>query len=252
MQQKRTFKEVADEWLLIQSVKQKASTLLKYTNIVNNHLLPYFNNVDVREINEKQFVDFVNEKIMVGNLKNNTSLSPSYIKTIIIIFNSIMEYATDMNYCEILKLNCVLCPSIPKRPINVLDIESQAKLIKYISRNISHTGVAIALALYAGLRIGEICALRWDDINMKKMYININHTVARVLCNQEDAVTKLILDTPKTSNSIRVVPINSKLLQMLKMMYLQSTSAYVASSTNTFIRINKSVARLWKKSIFKN
>jgi len=213
----KTFRKISEEWLLIQSSKHKEATILKYNTILNTHLLPYFGEISIIDINEIVINSFVSKKISSGNLKNHTALSSSYVKLIFIILNSIIDYAIAMNYRTELKRNCIAKPQITKKESCVLEVNEQLKLINYISQNITHTGVSIALALYADLRIGEICALKWEDINIHEKTISVVHTVSRVMSNDNKSKhkTKLILDTPKTDSSQRNIPINSNLLPLL-------------------------------------
>ena len=98
------------------------------------------------------------------------------------------------------------------------------------SANIDQTKAGIYIALYAGLRIGELCALSWDDVDLESQIIHIRHTVTRICQKNRDAEkSSLIIDVPKTKASIRDIPIAQILLPILSYMKTQSTSKYVVS-----------------------
>ena len=88
--------------------------------------------------------------------------------------------------------------------------------------------------MYCGLRIGEVCALRWENIDLNKRVIHIKSTVTRIK-NNETGGTTLIIDKPKTKAAIRDIPIHSKILPILIEMHNRKESPYVISSSSDFI-----------------
>ena len=101
----------------------------------------------------------------------------------------------------------------------------------------SLTCVGIMLSLYTGMRIGEVCALTWDDVDLQELTIQIRHTVARIRADQtgRGEKTQLIIDTPKTSASRRDVPISSLLRTLLEQVRPASGAGYVLSGNEAFV-----------------
>lgn len=99
------------------------------------------------------------------------------------------------------------------------------------------TKVGVLLSLYAGLRIGEVCALTWGDIDLDERIIHIRHTVSRVNKNIENGAksTTLIIDRPKTKSSFRDIPLCSKLIPVLAELKKRTASPYVISNREQFI-----------------
>ena len=89
------------------------------------------------------------------------------------------------------------------------------------------------MALHTGMRIGEICALSWSDIDFNKKVIHINHTLTRVLDDKNK--TKIILDSPKTEASKRAIPLCSTIETILEEEYARRKSDFVVSEKHTFI-----------------
>jgi integrase len=233
---KHFFCEVADEWLLLQSTEHKGATFLKYKTIVEGHLNPEFAKLNISTITEPMITQFISNKQATGNLKTKGPLSNSYVKLLLVVLIAILDYAAGMNYRSELKSVYITKPAVPKTEVQCLDINSQKILDTHIKFNINENTTGVSLGLYAGLRIGEVCALKWDDIDFNNNVIFVRQTVARVKNNEHSKTkTKLIIDVPKTETSKRTVPINSRLRQILMAMYEQSHSDYVISTKQSFV-----------------
>ena len=117
-----------------------------------------------------------------------------------------------------------------------LTVEEQQEFTAYLmSKSVEKCKYknVFLLQMYCGLRIGEICALRWNDIDLEQRVIHIRSTVARVK-NNITGGTHLIIDKPKTEASLRNVPIHSKLLSIITEMKSRSTSLYIISNSARF------------------
>ena len=128
-------------------------------------------------------------------------------------------------------------PKIKKKEILTLNYKEKQKLEKYILNNINNYSVGILISLYTGLRIRELCALQWKDINLNNGILSVSKTLTRV-CNFDNHLskTKLIIIDAKTNNSIRQIPISKNLIILLnKIRGNQSESNYVLTSTGNFI-----------------
>jgi integrase len=121
-------------------------------------------------------------------------------------------------------------PPPKSQEIPVLSPADQNKLYLYCMQAPDETCLGILLSLYAGLRIGEICALRWEDVDMERQTIRVRHTVSRVQAAQG---TQLIIDRPKTPSSLRTIPIYSQLLPILRQ--FQADAGFVLTGTEDFV-----------------
>lgn len=137
--------------------------------------------------------------------------------------------------CQPLK-SSILRPSIPTKDLEVLSLDEQRKLEKNVSVSNDPTDLGIMISLHTGLRIGEVCALTWDDIDLKQQIIKVRHTIARIReITPDGATSKLIIDEPKTKSSIRDVPISTSLVEAIKRIQSISISNYVVSSSVSFV-----------------
>lgn len=154
-------------------------------------------------------------------------LSPSYVRTLAIILGSVIKYSTIAGYCPPLK-NPILKPQLPKNEIQILSEDSHKKLISYMIEKFDETSMGISITLNTGMRIGEICALQWSDIDFENETIKVCKTVSRVL--DSNGSTKRIIDLPKTKSSIRKIPIPSSLMVQLRNFLPMRKSEFIVST----------------------
>lgn len=115
------------------------------------------------------------------------------------------------------------------RKVQALEKQEQARLEKYILENEKKYHYGILLTLYTGLRLGEVIALKWQNVDMKNKLIYIDKTLSTISQNHK---TLTIESSPKTQSSIREIPISNQLLFLLKQLKLKSTNDYVIVSHN--------------------
>lgn len=199
---KKDFNNNIDEWLHREELFLKKSTYSHYTNVINKHIRPFFGNYSIERINESLINEYIRQKININKLKIST------INQIIVILNSILRF---FNYNLNIKI-----PRQKKEPLKLLKETEILRLQNYITSNVDGYTTGILISLHTGLRIGEICALRWMDIDLENETLIVKHTVSRILNKESSQVkTRLVLDTAKTDNSVRIIPINSILLMQL-------------------------------------
>lgn len=232
----KTLAEAAEEWFHINRIKQKASTQLKYRTMAEKHILPVLGAIELQKLDEAVINDFLVQKLNNTEPYRDKGLSASYVKTMGVILNSIINYAVDMDYRNPLKSK-IIKPSETKNDITIMSRNSQLDLERALLYRVTPTAVGIMLALQAGLRIGEISALRWDEIDLETKIIHVRHTIVRIKNDDESlpAKTRLVIDEPKTKTSYRDIPINTRLMNYLLKARLLSKSEYVVSEKSSFI-----------------
>lgn len=217
-----TVKELAKEWLFIISSKVKESTIANYRMKLQKHIIPTFGEKQCCLLQSKDIYRFIEQKIRGG-------LSVRYISDIIVLLKSIFKYASH-EYRIRNVLNGIVMPKRRTPEVKLLSKEQQGDLISYINNNPSPTNLGIALSLITGLRIGEICALQWSDIDMKKRTLNVSKTIQRIQCTDGKSKTKLVITEPKSASSVREIPIPECIVSMLSRFY-GDPDAYILSGT---------------------
>lgn len=233
---KKYFKDILFDWLENNRIKYKGATERKYEYLIEKHIVPELGNIEIQELSAPIINRFIEEKLKSGRLDKNGGLSASYVRSIALIINSAVKFAINEDMCLPLKNN-ILKPVPESKEMRVLSLDEQEKLEFYLLHNICETTLGILVSLYTGLRIGEICALSWDNVDFNEMIIHVRYTVARVTNNYSDQPQKslLLIDKPKTKSSIRDIPIPSKLYGIMKDYKKNFNSKYLVSSTDNFL-----------------
>ena len=247
-----SFAMALDMWLLSNKVHIKHSTFDKYSYIIERHIIPTLGDFPISTLNAVKINEFLNDKLNSGGIESGEPLAPSYVGTMSLIISSTIQFAANENYCAQLK-NPIFKPTNNTSNFHILERKDCLRLTNHIAQETDETGLGILLALYMGLRIGEVCALKWDDIDFRKNLIWVHSTVSRVKNGDK---TEYIVDTPKTKSSIRLIPIPKKITGFIKEIYSQRKSDYVISDKQTFViprsfeyRYHKTLKQLGIESI---
>lgn len=203
-----TFEELAAMWLADKKQYVKKSTFSAYALLIANHLNPAFS--EVNEITESLVQDFVFTKLQQG-------LSRKSVKDILVVLRMILRYAVKLGYMPHCEMD-IKFPTETERPeIEVLSIHHQKVIMDYVQEHFTFMNLGIYICLCAGLRIGEVCALTWNDIDTDTGVINISKTIQRIyIIDGHEKHTEVIIDNPKTKNSIREIPMAKNLLKMTR------------------------------------
>jgi integrase len=230
----RTFSEILQLWLCNNRLRQKGATEHKYRTIIDKHIEPEIGSLKLSKISAVTINSFLERKLKFGRIDKSGGLSSSYVRTMASIIQSALQFAVDEGYCQPLK-STVCKPPLEKKDLRILTKDEQEQLEAFLYSSVDLVGVGIMISLYAGLRIGEICALSWEDIDLASGIIHIRHTIARVPCTdpQKDAKTSLIVDTPKTKASLRDIPISSLLQEQLAT--VKSSTGFILTDSQAFV-----------------
>lgn len=226
-----SFEQVLEMWLKSNRIRIKKSTFDKYDYIIRTHITPELGTKRIDSLNSFQINDFLNNKLNSGGVASHSPLAPSYVSTMSLIISSAIHFAANEDLCSELK-NPIFKPIANSRNIQILSPSDYRKLTEYLIENLDETGLGILLALYTGLRIGEVCALKWENIDFKTKIIQVKSTISRINNNGK---SEYILSDPKTKSSVRDIPIPKKLYECMKPVLSESNSKFVISKGNSFI-----------------
>ena len=203
----------------------KDSSYTNYYSIIYSKIVPFFGNIRVLDIDETKILEFIKylKEQKLGNKR---------IKDILLVLKQFLDYKNINVRIEL--------PKISHKKIITLN-DDEIEIIEQATKNSNDIKVfAILFVLFSGLRIGELCALTWKDIDINNRLIHINKTLIRVK-NKDSSnkdKTKIIIDTPKTQNSVRDIPINQVILPYLKKFKRDETCYFLTGSKN-FITTKK-------------
>ena len=208
MIQKKTIKEISVLWKEDKKQYVKQSTLAAYVLILENPIYPTFG--EMYELEENKVQEFALQKI-------NNGLSKKSIKDILIVLKMILKFGVKHGYLDYKEWEIRFPTEDEKQHLEVLSISHQKRIMSFIQEHFTFKNLGIYICLSTGLRIGEVCALTWDDINIELGIISIKRTIERIyIIDGEKRHTELIINTPKTKNSIREIPITKELIRILK------------------------------------
>ena len=230
------YKDWIKEWLLEQSNYIKESTYANYSNIVFNHLIPVLGEYQLNKIDNKLLQRLILDKYKNGRLDNTGALADKTIRDMTTLIKTSLKYAIKKGLIENIDLEFSYPKIAKKDKMYVLTRAEQKKIITYIIEHKSSRSLGILLTLYSGLRIGELCALQWKDINFKKNYISISKTLQRVYIKKDNDnnVSKVIITNPKTKNANRDIPLNNEFANLLKE-FKTNDNDYILSGTSKWI-----------------
>lgn len=198
-----------EEWLNAAVNRVKESSLANYKAKFEKHILPIFGDTPCADLSAGRINEFINKKLADG-------LSASYVRDIITVFKSMLRY-TQEEYGFKLSLKNVVIPKIEKKQIEKISDTEQKRLVSYLKANMSLTAFGILLSLCMGLRIGELCGLKWCDVDFQHKILHIRRTVQRIASPNGNKKTKIVITTPKSATSFRNIAIPDCLMEYFRM-----------------------------------
>lgn len=228
---KKRFSVYCDEWLTLNRLKVKESTYVKYYSMINNHIKPKLGGCFVAALTSFIIEDFSQYLIF------EKELSPKTVKDILVLLKAILKY-TRKNYSGVMADIEITYPKEVKKEMRVLTPEEQKRLMEYLLSDMDNIKFGMLLTLMTGMRIGEICAMRWSDISLEEKEIRVGATMQRIknMNENETEKTKIIITNPKSDSSLRVIPLTDHAIELCNMIDKQSPDAFVLSgSSKTFV-----------------
>lgn len=194
-----TFTQVSQAYLAYKRMAVKQTSLNNYAQILRNHLLPEFG--ERQQINEDDVQRFICKKLA-------EECSVSYVRGLVKLLSAIMKYAARRHgwrYSQ-WELHYKNVPHKDTHAVMALSVDHERRLLEYLRAHVNRKNVGIILTLHSGLRIGELCALRWQDIDMELSLIHVRHNLQRV--GSYGSRSNVVLQQPKTDTSVRTIPLS--------------------------------------------
>ena len=222
------FGAVLDSWLNHKKVRLKESSYVKYFNLINNHIKPSLEKHTLTGITSAVLNSFIAEKHKTGNRKAAGGLSEKTIKDIITLIKSVLRYAKEEGLMSDVNFNLVF-PRDKLKEMRVLTKDEQAALEKHLCSDMDASKLGVLICLYTGLRIGEVCALKWSDIALDEHTLTVRRTMQRVQTIDDscDSKTKVLVTEPKSDCSVRVIPLPDCLIEKLGVFRPACPDSYV-------------------------
>lgn len=201
-------KDIAAFWKADKKQYVKESTYSAYSLLVLNHIIPFFG--EKSDFVESDVQEFVLQSLKAG-------LSEKTVKDIVVVIKMIQKFAVKKGYMILRPFDVTYPKSSKKAELAVMAKENQKKLFEFAKANFSFRNLGLAICLSTGLRIGELCGLKWSDIDAEEGTLRVQRTVQRLYKVEDDKrYTVIAIAEPKTRESNRVIPLSTELLRIIK------------------------------------
>lgn len=212
------FYAYCDEWLTVNKCKISESTHVKYSVILNKHIKPYLGGMKAESINNttvSKFTDHLKDK----------GISSKTVRDVLTVLGSVLKYAKRRIGVKMQEIEIVY-PRAENNEMRVLSRSEQEKLVSFLIKDTDVYKFGILLALMTGMRIGELCALRWEDVNFEERCIHVLATMQR-LKDPGASNTRVIISTPKSKKSARTIPLTDYALALCRSFCVSDAGAFV-------------------------
>ena len=223
---------VSLRWLAYIRPKVKESSYVKYRTILEKYIIPRLGKHAIPSLDTRQLEYFFNALLTDGK-SNGTGLSPKSVADIKSVVNNIFRFAEYHGIPVLCRTDHIIIKQSPGK-ICTLTVEEQHCLCQYLEQNQNLIHIGIYLCLYTGIRLGELCALRWKDICFGQNIIHVRRTMQRIADYSPTSThkTKIVETPPKSSSSVRDIPLPTFLTQVLVHTRAQATDdAYILTGT---------------------
>ncbi len=225
-QEHAVFGYYCERWLAANKTRLKESSYQKYRSDIKNHIKPFWGECLPDEIVSEMVDRFT------GMLLNEKHLSPKTVRDILTLFHSVFIYISRRTELKLRNLE-IIYPKEHKKIIRVLNKQEEKILTLFLVKEMDLSKFGVYIALRTGMRIGEVCALRWCDISLQAETISVNHTVQRLKNPDATACAKtaVILGTPKSDSSSRTIPLMQDIKLLCTRFFSNNPEAFVLTGT---------------------
>ncbi len=203
----------------------KARTYERYQQIVNTHILTNLGDYDLNAITPLLLQKYITNLLQHGNRLTGQALSANTVNGIISILQSSLKMAYTLGLCREYVGNKIVRPKITEKQVACFSLTEQKKMEQYILTSKKYKLYGVIICLYTGLRIGELLALEWADLDFSKGILTVSKTAY-------DNHGQRYIDRPKTANSHRMIPLPKQLVPVLKDLKRNTQSNWVVVDKN--------------------
>lgn len=208
----------------------KVRTYERYALIIDKHIATDVGKCEISELSALVLQNFITKLLESGNCKTGNGLSANSVNAIISVLQSSLQTAHLIGVANEYTANKIKRPKLIERPVECFTLAEQKQIEQAVLNGKKDKLYGIILCLYSGLRIGELIALQWSDIDFVKGILTVSKS-----CH--DGKEGLIIDEPKTATSRREIPLPKQLLPILKSIKKKSDSPFVVSASGSTISV---------------
>lgn len=227
------FYDAAEKWIVSLTPQIKVSTENKYRNLLEAYIYPLMGTAQLDQIT-CTFLEAQCSYLLQEGRKDGRGLSPKTVSDILSVIRNVLKFLirTGEN---------VPCDGQSIRirqtvgEMRVLSRTEQEQLCRYLLSRPNGCNMGILVSLFTGLRLGEICALKWEDVSTADQIIYVRHTMQRIQLREGQPKTKIVITTPKSACSVRSIPIPDALLEVIMSQNMEQKGFFLTGSPINYI-----------------
>ncbi len=227
------FQSLAEEWFRHMEPLVKESTYRKYSNLWKSYIRPQLGHMQIPDISQSILEEYCAALLTSGGSKGE-GLSAKTVSDTMSLIRCVLQFCISkkiMVSCDTRMITVKQCT----KKMRVLTVNEQQILCNHINSNPSPQNVGVLFCLFTGIRIGEICALKWEDISFSEKTVHIHQTMQRIQIDETEHKTKIIITTPKSTCSIRTIPLPDELVSVLKTVTGPASGYFLTGSDKRWI-----------------
>lgn len=233
---KKTYEHWLEEWLSSKKGSIKESTYIRYKNLLRNHIIPSLGSLYPEKIKSRIIEDFIAEKLTLGRIDRRGGLSPKTVSDLLVIVKESVGYIQDTG----ISVSCRF--ERPPRKANaretrVLSNAEERSLNRVLMTDTDLGKIGILICLYTGIRIGELCALKWKNISAADRTLSVEHTMQRLQTENtaDGCKTKIAITEPKSLSSFRKIPLPDFLFEQIIRFRGKNEDFLLSGSSTCFV-----------------
>lgn len=219
-----------DEWLRLSKSKVRESTYIKYETVIKKHIKPKLGGCFPAAVTTGVVDDFSKE------LLGADGLSVKSVRDILVVLHGILKH-TAANFPGTVSVAQINYPKENRKEMRVLSREEQERFVKYLLTDTDACKFGVLFMLLTGMRIGELCALRWRNINLHEQTIRITATLQRLrdTSAEGESRTRVVTGAPKSDTSARTIPMTDHAVELCRRADVNNAAAYILTGTEIFM-----------------
>lgn len=206
--------DILRNWIAMSRIHIKESTYSRYIHLANAHILPYLGELPTGKLTTQTVEKHISFLLNKGRVDKKGGLAPKTVSDILTLIKGSIDYANCSGY----SVNCYLDRLTVKKTqldMRVLSVDEQHRLCDILMRDMNLTKFGVLLCMYTGIRIGEVCALKWERIDFSEGILSIRETLQRIQATDVGACkkTKIVITEPKSKKAVRDIPLPGFVLE---------------------------------------
>lgn len=224
------FASYCNEWLSVTRGRVKPATYVKYQSMLENHIKPLLGSYHPTALST-EIISRFSDSLLAEN-----HLAPKTVRDILTCLKAVIKY-TSRQFPGLTRQAEVIYPKETPHEMRVLSAAEQQQFTKLLLTDIDPCKFGVLLALLTGLRIGEVCALRWEDIDLDERTIHIHATMQRLkdISGDSPGKTQIMIGPPKSDKSIRTIPMTEQAVRLCRRMQSGSKGAFILTGTSRYM-----------------